>query len=245
AISEKLVDRSRRITMAVTGLKREEAARLVEASGGSVKVALVMGATGASRELARLYLSEADGFVRRALARADAELEAENPYSLYPAAPPDEERLEALRAALRGLARQVGRLVEPATDQALKRRAGPTTWCVKEHIEHLVVCDELARVRISAILSEDQPFLADRNDEVENRAIGESGARNVAKSTLLRRLSDSRAALAFLIEGVAAARLERTGRHERYGLVSVYQILRHLVWHDHRHLLAIRRLLSG
>ncbi|UCF20346.1 MAG: N-acetylmuramic acid 6-phosphate etherase, partial [Gemmatimonadota bacterium] len=45
AISEKLVDRSRRITMAVTGLKREEAARLVEASGGSVKVALVMGAT--------------------------------------------------------------------------------------------------------------------------------------------------------------------------------------------------------
>ncbi len=245
AISEKLVDRSQRITMAVTGLTREQAAQLVEAAGGSVKVALVMAGASASRELALLYLSESDGFVRRALARAQAALEAENPYSLYPEAPPDEGALEALRSALRGLARQVGGTIEGATDQALQRRAAPTSWCAKEHIEHLVVCDELARMRISAILSEDQPFLANRDDEAENRAIGESGAESMPRSILLRRLSDGRAALAFLIEGVAASGLTRTGRHERYGLVSVYQILRHLVWHDHRHLLSIRRLVSG
>ncbi len=72
AISEKLVDRSQRIVMAVCGCPRDEALRLLRAAGGSVKVAIVMGRADVSRELAELYLAEGDGFVRRALEIAEA-----------------------------------------------------------------------------------------------------------------------------------------------------------------------------
>lgn len=72
AISEKLVDRSQRIVMAVSGRSREEALRLLRAAGGSVKVAIVMERADVSRELAELYLAEGDGFVRRALEIAEA-----------------------------------------------------------------------------------------------------------------------------------------------------------------------------
>jgi N-acetylmuramic acid 6-phosphate etherase len=72
AISEKLVDRSQRIVMAVSGCSRDEALRRLQAAGGSVKVAIVMQRAVVSRELAELYLAEGDGFVRRALEIAEA-----------------------------------------------------------------------------------------------------------------------------------------------------------------------------
>ena len=62
--SAKLVERSRRIVMAVTGVDYEAAADLVEAAGGSVKVALVMGRLGVDRETAERRLAESGGFVR-------------------------------------------------------------------------------------------------------------------------------------------------------------------------------------
>jgi N-acetylmuramic acid 6-phosphate etherase len=67
ATSEKLVERSRRTVMTVTGVDYPTAARAIEEAGKSVKAAIVMLKLGCSREEAESRLVRSGGFVRRAL----------------------------------------------------------------------------------------------------------------------------------------------------------------------------------
>ena len=67
ATSEKLVERSKRTVMTVTGVDAAAAARAIEAAGKSVKVAIVMLERGCPRDEAEQRLARAGGFVRRAL----------------------------------------------------------------------------------------------------------------------------------------------------------------------------------
>src|SRR3989440_8541465 len=66
-LSDKLRDRGQRIVMEVAGVAREAARRVIEAAGGSVKLAIVMAKTGQDREAARRTLDAAGGFVRKAI----------------------------------------------------------------------------------------------------------------------------------------------------------------------------------
>ena len=67
ATSEKLVERSRRTVMTVTGVDRAAAAQAIEAAGKSVKTAIVMLKLGCTRADAEARLARSEGFVRRAL----------------------------------------------------------------------------------------------------------------------------------------------------------------------------------
>lgn len=65
--SAKLVERSRRIVMRVTGCAYEEAVHLLREAGNSVKTAIVMGRRDCDRDTAERILRESGGFVRQAL----------------------------------------------------------------------------------------------------------------------------------------------------------------------------------
>ena len=65
--NRKLVERSKRILMTITGVDYPTAASFLERSGGHVKTAIVMIKTGVSAEEARARIARADGFVRRAI----------------------------------------------------------------------------------------------------------------------------------------------------------------------------------
>ena len=67
ATSKKLVERSKRVIMIVTGVDYEEAARYLQEAGGSVKVAIVMILAGVSRREAEQALAQGEGSVRKAL----------------------------------------------------------------------------------------------------------------------------------------------------------------------------------
>ncbi len=67
ATSRKLVERSRRTVMTVSGVDYTAAARAIEAAGKSVKTAIVMLKLGCSRAEAEARLQRAEGFVRAAL----------------------------------------------------------------------------------------------------------------------------------------------------------------------------------
>lgn len=68
--NKKLVERSKRIVMTITGVSYEEASEYLEKAGGHVKTALVMIKGNVSAEKAKELLKQADGFVRRAIERA-------------------------------------------------------------------------------------------------------------------------------------------------------------------------------
>ncbi|NLG79192.1 MAG: N-acetylmuramic acid 6-phosphate etherase [Firmicutes bacterium] len=65
--NRKLVDRATRIIMAATGVGRDEARRLLAASGGCAKTAIVMQKAGVAREQAERLLEASGGHVRKAL----------------------------------------------------------------------------------------------------------------------------------------------------------------------------------
>jgi len=67
ATNNKLTDRSERIVVEVCGVSREEARKLLEASGRSVKTAIVMQKLGVSRAEAEKALEQAGGVIRRAI----------------------------------------------------------------------------------------------------------------------------------------------------------------------------------
>jgi N-acetylmuramic acid 6-phosphate etherase len=63
----KLVDRARRIVAQASGVSQERAAELLEASGKSVRTAIVMAKTGLGREAAEARLAAARGRISQAL----------------------------------------------------------------------------------------------------------------------------------------------------------------------------------
>jgi N-acetylmuramic acid 6-phosphate etherase len=67
--NKKLVDRGTRMIQTVTGLERTKAHDLLDASGGRVKIALVMHARGVDREAAEKLLAKHDGQLASILTR--------------------------------------------------------------------------------------------------------------------------------------------------------------------------------
>jgi N-acetylmuramic acid 6-phosphate etherase len=65
--NKKLVERSKRIVMTITGISYDEAAEYLNKAGGHVKTALVMIRAGVSAEEAKDRLQRTDGFVRKAI----------------------------------------------------------------------------------------------------------------------------------------------------------------------------------
>lgn len=65
--NRKLRDRGTHMLQEILGVKPDEAARLVEASGGKLKVAVIMGATGCERKEAEKRLAESNGNLRKVL----------------------------------------------------------------------------------------------------------------------------------------------------------------------------------
>jgi len=65
--NKKLVERSKRIIMMITGVDYEKAAKYLEISEGHVKTALVMILANVDLEEAKARLEKADGFVRKAI----------------------------------------------------------------------------------------------------------------------------------------------------------------------------------
>ena len=63
--TNKLIDRSQRIVMEVCGVSRDEATKLLERAGKSVKLAIVMQKKDVSREEAEKLLAENGGVIRR------------------------------------------------------------------------------------------------------------------------------------------------------------------------------------
>ena len=71
ATSQKLVERSKRVIMMITGIDYEEAADLLKRAEGSVKTAVVMNLAGIERIEAERWLERAEGFVSRSLSFQD------------------------------------------------------------------------------------------------------------------------------------------------------------------------------
>jgi N-acetylmuramic acid 6-phosphate etherase len=65
--NQKLRERGKQILQEILGVRAEDAAKLVQASGGNLKVAVIMGATGCNRKEADRQIDSANGNLRNVL----------------------------------------------------------------------------------------------------------------------------------------------------------------------------------
>lgn len=65
--NKKLVERSKRVVMTITGVNYDEAQKYLDAAGGHVKTALVMILANVDLDEAKARLEKTDGFVRKAI----------------------------------------------------------------------------------------------------------------------------------------------------------------------------------
>lgn len=230
ATSRKLADRGLRILEHVAGLGRDEARRLLERAGGSVKTALAMHGLGEGRAVAERLLDTVGGRLAEAL---DRYREGPRPlYAGYPAAPPTEAEAAWLRERLTAGPRRVGAAVEEATAGAAR---GPGTgrgaggWTPAEHVAHLLEFElEGVEPRVRRWLEEAGPRFSGLAPSDPPPRAGEAAA------TLLEAWAAARRRSVAALEGRPPADLRRAGRigEER---VTLGQFLRGVAQHDDAH----------
>ena len=151
----------------------------------------------------------------------------------------DGERAEQLERYATGFDRVVAAL-EGATDEELDRH-GPAGWSARMVVHHLADSETTAYVRLRRLIAEDDPLLADYDEEEFARRLHYD--RPVAADLAV--LGAVRASSLELLRSLTPAEWERSGTHSVAGPYSVEGWLRTYTTHSPDHADQIRRARRG
>jgi hypothetical protein len=133
-------------------------------------------------------------------------------------------------------------LVRGVDDERARRAPAEEAWSIVEVVAHLADAEEKAADRIARITREDEPVI-EGYDQV---ALAERrGYRQMSLSEVLARFERLRGERIRLLEPLAAADGQRTGRHVDQGILTLYGLTAHMCKHDAVHLAQIARLVGG
>lgn len=120
--------------------------------------------------------------------------------------------------------------------------AGELDWTPREVVGHLRDSARVFTDRLQRMRTEDVPLLG---DFVPDDAARLAGYRATPVEVLADQLRTAQAALLATVAGLGAADLDRTGRHETDGDVTVAGLLRFLPAHQRDHAEQLTALLAG
>ena len=144
---------------------------------------------------------------------------------------------ERLRAQLEALPA----LIEGVPRADLAKRVGGK-WSATENAAHIGRHTELTIDRVRRILAERDPeFPPYRAEQDPDWAAWQA----LSFEEVLERLHSTRAELADLVRELTAVQLERTGRHTRFGLLSLRAWLEFFLAHEGHHLYVLMRRARG
>jgi hypothetical protein len=140
----------------------------------------------------------------------------------------------ALIAALRGNVQVLRGLVGSMTEEAIVRRI-QDYWTVREHLEHLVICQAMLLGRMGQFLAEERPAMKPYNPD---------GAPPATKgiASLLDEFEALRAKQIALIEDASEAVWKRKGTHPEYRDYGFEILVRHTLLHDSFHMWRMEEL---
>lgn len=234
AVSRKLVDRSVRIVTAVTGTDAGRARSALVAAGGSAKVAVAMLELDVGRAMAERLLDAEGGFLGAVLERWSPG-GAPPYYACYRTdfTEADARRLrDRLRSGPSRLRRAVAEARAGDDGPSLRGTAALGGWTAREHLAHLVECEQAAyRARL-------ERWLGARPDAVPEfpdwpPPDPPAGSDRPADE-LLNRLREEREATLALVDGMSPADWERRARLAGED-VAIHQFLRGVAHHDGAH----------
>lgn len=112
------------------------------------------------------------------------------------------------------------------------RRPAADAWSAHEVLQHVRTVEDVVGARIRQMLQEDDPQLI---------SVAPPAAADAAPAAVLADWQAARAANLRLLESLTEAQRKRTGRHPRYGAISVAEHVVEWAYHDldhTRHILA-------
>jgi hypothetical protein len=126
-------------------------------------------------------------------------------------------------------------LVAALPAELRSQRPTPDEWSVEEVLAHLLHAETMGiRPRIEQMLAEDNPLPA---------APPPPPGRDT--KAMLEEWAAARAANLIFLRGLTAAQLTRTGRHQRFGIISVREHIIEWAYHDQDHLQQIVTIIQA
>ena len=148
----------------------------------------------------------------------------------------------ALLARLESMPSRLGATLRGASDEALRRAAGPGKWSAIEVACHLRDLDRIYAERVSKMAFSEKPrlWMLEQNRTAEQLRYREQTAASVVKE-VARRRGD----LVTLLRALPHAVWQRTGHHPTRGEISIEKQAQVVADHDDSHLRQIAAALAG
>ena len=140
---------------------------------------------------------------------------------------------------LRALPDQIEALVRGLDDEALRRRAAPDQWSIKEVCAHLRDSLEIDGERIRRMVEEDDPAIPGYDQEALARERDYQNASMPLVLTALRAFSGGNA---YMLDGLSEEQWRRGGHHEERGPINAGGYAEQQAEHVRAHLAQLRSL---
>ncbi len=145
----------------------------------------------------------------------------------------------ALTERLKNQHKTVASLIIKLNNEAIQRRPARGKWNIHENIAHLAKYQPVFIDRIRRILATDEPafevYKAEEDPEFEFY-------RAFTTYELLKKISSDREKIYHLIHHLPADKLERTGVHPKFGVLTIAEWAEFFLLHEAHHLFTIFQL---
>jgi uncharacterized damage-inducible protein DinB len=139
-----------------------------------------------------------------------------------------------LIAGMRANAQVLRGLIDSMSPEEIDRRI-KSFWTVREHLEHLVICQRMLLGRMEQFLVEERPAMKPYNP-------GDAPAATKAIEALLGDFEDLRKKQLTLVEGAGDDVWAKTATHPEYREYGFEILLRHTLLHDAFHMYRMEEL---
>jgi hypothetical protein len=130
-------------------------------------------------------------------------------------------------------------LIAGLTDEQVLRNPLPGKWSIKDNMAHLARYERIFIERTNTVLSVNGPvfeaYRAENDPEFESW-------QNKNAAELIRELGIDRKTLTTLVTGLSEKELQRTGRHPKFGNLTILDWTEFFLLHEAHHLFTIFRL---
>lgn len=134
---------------------------------------------------------------------------------------------------------RISQAVAGRSEAELHTPLAEAEWSAAAIFAHLRASDDIITPRVYALLVRDDPPLAAYDDR---RWAEVAGYEQADFQSSLAAFTLRRAELVALLRRLASADWQRSGRHEAHGLISILQVVTHLVEHEEEHCAQLEKL---
>ena len=148
----------------------------------------------------------------------------------------------SLTERLKNQHKSIASIIIKLNNRQIQQHITSNKWSIHDNIAHLAKCQPVFIDRVRKILAIEEPVFEEYKTENDNEF-----EIYCAFTTyeLLKKISSDREVIFHLITHLSVDKMDRTGTHPNYGILSVLEWAEFFLLHEAHHLLTIFKLAHG